>query len=178
MDSLKNMYDTVMQLSRNLNCLLSESRTQGFFMLILTLILLIFFFSNSNDSSPAISYTSLTSRIHSSSPSDQVSPLSTVVSTDPCHVAAFSPSGTTRKSSRSSGNCSVFNKEIASCDFFDGHWVKEENFEPLYKPGSCPYIDDAFNCFKNGRIDSDYLKLRWKPHGCKIPRLIHISFLF
>ncbi|XP_022868741.1 protein trichome birefringence-like 4 [Olea europaea var. sylvestris] len=177
MDSLKNMYDTVMQLSRNLNCLLSESRTQGFFMLILTLILLIFFFSNSNDSSPAISYTSLTSRIHSSSPSDQVSPLSTVVSADPCHVAAFSPSGTTRKSSRSSGNCSVFNKEIASCDFFDGHWVKEENFEPLYKPGSCPYIDDAFNCFKNGRIDSDYLKLRWKPHGCKIPRFSGLKML-
>ncbi|KAL2506827.1 protein trichome birefringence-like 4 [Abeliophyllum distichum] len=162
METLKNMYNTVMQLSRNLKCPLSESRTQGFFMLILTLILLIFFFSNSNDTSPAISYTSLTSRIHSPSPSDQVSPLSSVVSPEPrlfsdnygnCtdSSAALSPVGTAHKSSRNAGNCSVFNQEIASCDIFDGHWVIEDDFDPLYKPGSCPYVDDAFNCFKNGR---------------------------
>ncbi|CAA6662327.1 unnamed protein product [Spirodela intermedia] len=41
---------------------------------------------------------------------------------------------------------------------------------PLYRPGSCPYVDDAFTCQENGRPDNAYLKWRWKPHGCDLPR--------
>nr|GMD84717.1 protein trichome birefringence-like 4 [Ipomoea batatas] len=71
-------------------------------------------------------------------------------------------------------NCSTSQDEeeeedVSSCDLFDGRWVEDDDdFEPLYKPGSCPFIDDSFNCFKNGRPDSDYLRLRWKPSGCQL----------
>lgn len=56
-----------------------------------------------------------------------------------------------------------------SCDLFKGRWVKDEN-HPIYKPGSCPYVDEAFDCQTNGRPDSQYLKWRWKPFGCHLPR--------
>ncbi|XXG41432.1 hypothetical protein AAC387_Pa01g1888 [Persea americana] len=57
-----------------------------------------------------------------------------------------------------------------SCDIFDGHWVLDETY-PYYSPGSCPFIDNGFDCISNGRPDSDYQRLRWEPKGCKIPRL-------
>ena len=64
-----------------------------------------------------------------------------------------------------------FRDNITSCDIFDGEWAVDElSPYPLYEPGSCPFLDDSFNCFKNGRQDSDYIRLRWKPHGCHIPR--------
>ncbi|KAI3918971.1 hypothetical protein MKW98_017419, partial [Papaver atlanticum] len=62
-------------------------------------------------------------------------------------------------------------ENLKSCDIFNGRWVLDDSKQnpAAYEPGSCPFLDDAFNCFKNGRPDSDYLKLRWKPHGCQIP---------
>lgn len=60
-----------------------------------------------------------------------------------------------------------------SCDFYQGTWVRDEGY-PLYKPGSCPYVDEAFDCQSNGRPDSEYLKWRWKPDGCNLPRLFFI----
>ncbi|KAL1372426.1 protein trichome birefringence-like 4 [Arachis hypogaea] len=68
-------------------------------------------------------------------------------------------------------------RDLASCDIFDGTWVRDEHAEPLYQHASCPYLDDAFNCFKNGRSDFDYLKYRWKPHGCHIPRFDGLKML-
>ncbi|EPS66265.1 hypothetical protein M569_08511, partial [Genlisea aurea] len=62
-------------------------------------------------------------------------------------------------------------KELANCDLFDGDWVRDEWDEPLYKPGSCSVIDEQFDCFSNGRPDTDYFKLRWKPRACTLPRL-------
>ncbi|XP_078148929.1 uncharacterized protein LOC144544326 isoform X4 [Carex rostrata] len=62
------------------------------------------------------------------------------------------------------------------CDIFDGKWVRDES-DPFYPPGSCPYIDDDFNCFKNGRPDNDFLKWRWQPNRCNIPRLNATDFL-
>ncbi|CAI0467091.1 unnamed protein product [Linum tenue] len=58
----------------------------------------------------------------------------------------------------------------SSCDIFDGNWVPDDDSDPLYSPGSCPFLDNSFNCLKNGRPDSGYLKFRWKPYGCEIPR--------
>ncbi|KAI4334931.1 hypothetical protein L6164_013630 [Bauhinia variegata] len=73
----------------------------------------------------------------------------------------FSLKGSPRTHSHST------NRDLASCDIFNGNWVLDDAV-PIYRPGSCPYLDDAFNCFKNGRPDFDYLKYRWKPHGCQI----------
>lgn len=60
--------------------------------------------------------------------------------------------------------------DLLNCDLFDGNWVRDESY-PLYEPGSCSLIDEQFNCFLNGRPDSDYLQLKWKPKACTLPRL-------
>ncbi|CAL5068795.1 unnamed protein product [Urochloa decumbens] len=65
---------------------------------------------------------------------------------------------------------------FAKCDVFDGRWVRDESYG-FYPPRSCRLIDDDFNCHKNGRPDSDYLKWRWQPQGCDIPRLKATEFL-
>ncbi|CAN0855544.1 Protein trichome birefringence-like 4 [Linum grandiflorum] len=57
----------------------------------------------------------------------------------------------------------------SSCNIFDGNWVPDDS-DPVYPPGSCPFLDDSFNCFKNGRADLGYLRFRWKPYECDIPR--------
>ncbi|MBA0816879.1 hypothetical protein Gohar_001495 [Gossypium harknessii] len=62
------------------------------------------------------------------------------------------------------------------CDLYTGTWVKDDDY-PIYKPGSCPYVDEAFDCQSNGRPDSDYLRWRWKPDGCDLPRFNATDFL-
>lgn len=58
---------------------------------------------------------------------------------------------------------------LKHCDIFMGRWV-EDNEYPIYGPGSCPYVDEAYTCQGNGRPDSKYMKWRWKPDGCDLPR--------
>lgn len=61
-------------------------------------------------------------------------------------------------------------KESASaCDVSSGRWVFDESY-PLYTSRSCPFIDEGFSCEANGRMDGDYMKWRWQPHQCSIPR--------
>ncbi|XP_043813272.1 protein trichome birefringence-like 5 isoform X2 [Manihot esculenta] len=62
------------------------------------------------------------------------------------------------------------------CDLYMGTWVKDEEY-PIYRPGSCPYVDEAYDCQINGRKDSDYLKWRWKPETCDLPRFNATDFL-
>ncbi|GMH08213.1 hypothetical protein Nepgr_010053 [Nepenthes gracilis] len=61
-------------------------------------------------------------------------------------------------------------ESLVNCEIYDGEWVRDDSY-PLYKPGSCSLIDEQFNCYLNGRPDSDYQKLRWMPKGCILPRL-------
>ncbi|KAJ0984193.1 hypothetical protein J5N97_002549 [Dioscorea zingiberensis] len=64
------------------------------------------------------------------------------------------------------------------CDLYDGRWERdEEGRYPLYDPGSCPYVDEAFSCVENGRPDKEYLRWRWVPHGCSLPRFSATDFL-
>ncbi|KAG5122621.1 hypothetical protein JHK84_040961 [Glycine max] len=57
------------------------------------------------------------------------------------------------------------------CSLFEGAWVRDETEGyPLYQSSSCPIIDPEFNCQMYGRPDSDYLKYRWKPVDCELPR--------
>jgi len=56
------------------------------------------------------------------------------------------------------------------CDIFFGRWVPDDT-GTLYPPGSCPHIDESFNCFLNRRPDNGYERWRWQPHDCNIPRL-------
>lgn len=55
------------------------------------------------------------------------------------------------------------------CDIFDGRWVRDDS-KPYYPAGSCPFIDRDFDCHLNGRPDDGFLKWKWQPNGCDIPR--------
>lgn len=55
------------------------------------------------------------------------------------------------------------------CDVTKGRWVLDESY-PLYTHVTCPFIDEGFNCDGNGRLDKDYMKWRWQPQDCDIPR--------
>ncbi|KAF8113421.1 hypothetical protein N665_0050s0071 [Sinapis alba] len=68
-------------------------------------------------------------------------------------------------------------EKMRGCDLYTGSWVKDGDEYPLYQPGSCPYVDEAFDCQRNGRRDSDYLNWRWKPDGCDLPRFNATDFL-
>lgn len=58
------------------------------------------------------------------------------------------------------------------CDIYDGKWVYDDESYPLYRSKSCPFIDEGFNCEANGRVDLGFMKWRWQPHHCSIPRYL------
>eukprot|EP00250_Pteridium_aquilinum_P005705 c15759_g1_i1 orf=103-1287(-) len=59
----------------------------------------------------------------------------------------------------------------SSCNLFEGEWIAgDDEGYPLYKPGSCPFVEDSFSCFANGRPDSGFSHWRWLPDSCPIPR--------
>ncbi|KAK0581665.1 hypothetical protein LWI29_016623 [Acer saccharum] len=60
-------------------------------------------------------------------------------------------------------------KRTRGCDITKGRWVYDESY-PLYTNSSCPFIDEGFNCMSNGRLDKDYMKWKWQPQECDIPR--------
>ena len=60
-------------------------------------------------------------------------------------------------------------KKSRECDVWKGKWVFDESY-PLYTNQSCPLIDEGFDCGGNGRLDKDYMKWRWQPKDCDIPR--------
>ena len=76
--------------------------------------------------------------------------------------------------SSSSSTLSDTNRSSSSsskkCDISVGRWVEDGENYPLYPPDSCPFVDEAFDCQRNGRPDAEYLKWRWEPQDCHIPR--------
>ncbi|XP_020150501.1 protein trichome birefringence-like 11 [Aegilops tauschii subsp. strangulata] len=55
------------------------------------------------------------------------------------------------------------------CDLFDGSWVWDDTY-PLYESKDCPFLDVGFRCSENGRPDASYVKWRWQPSRCDLPR--------
>ncbi|CAN6469891.1 unnamed protein product [Victoria cruziana] len=64
----------------------------------------------------------------------------------------------------------------SACDIFAGSWTVDRSY-PLYLSADCPYVDAEFNCQLFGRPDSQYLKYRWQPSNCDLPRFDGQLFL-
>ncbi|XP_052172306.1 protein trichome birefringence-like 19 [Diospyros lotus] len=63
------------------------------------------------------------------------------------------------------------------CDIFRGTWVPDSEGRPYYgNKGGCE-ISEGEDCMKFGRPDSEYMKWRWRPDGCELPRFDAAAFL-
>ncbi|XP_076930397.1 protein trichome birefringence-like 38 [Bidens hawaiensis] len=71
---------------------------------------------------------------------------------------------------------SLRRRELLGCDLFKGKWVID-NSAPIYAASSCPYIKSEFDCIKNGRSDTQYLKYSWQPESCNLPRFNGLDLL-
>ncbi|PHT43745.1 Protein trichome birefringence-like 43, partial [Capsicum baccatum] len=67
-------------------------------------------------------------------------------------------------------------KSNSSCDLFQGNWIYDDSY-PLYNSSICSFIEGQFNCQGNGRPDKFYLKYKWKPNACELPKFDGLDFL-
>ncbi|XP_054796373.1 protein trichome birefringence-like 41 [Prosopis cineraria] len=67
-------------------------------------------------------------------------------------------------------------EELKGCDIYNGRWVYDSSY-PLYNSSQCSFVEIPFACQQNGRPDNLYVKYRWKPYSCNLPRFSATKFL-
>lgn len=64
----------------------------------------------------------------------------------------------------------------SGCDIFrPGEWVPDDD-APYYTNLTCPFVQEHQNCMKYGRPDRGFLRWRWRPEGCDLPRFDAAAF--
>ncbi|XP_049346026.1 protein trichome birefringence-like 40 [Solanum verrucosum] len=64
----------------------------------------------------------------------------------------------------------------SNCNLFEGSWVIDDDvIHPLYNTTTCPFIRTMFDC--TNRPDRQYLKYKWQPSACNLPRFDGRDFL-
>ena len=56
-----------------------------------------------------------------------------------------------------------------SCNIFKGEWVPDHG-APDYTNDTCPVIHGHYDCMRYGKPDLEFLRWRWRPEGCELPR--------
>ncbi|OEL17684.1 Protein trichome birefringence-like 19 [Dichanthelium oligosanthes] len=69
------------------------------------------------------------------------------------------------------------NGNLSSCDIFRGEWVPDPAGAPRYTTETCPVIHGHYDCARYGRPDLGFVRWRWRPAGCELPRLDAARFL-
>uniref|UniRef100_A0ACD5ZE34 Uncharacterized protein n=1 Tax=Avena sativa TaxID=4498 RepID=A0ACD5ZE34_AVESA len=64
-----------------------------------------------------------------------------------------------------------------ACDLTRGDWVPDDAEAPYYTNLTCPFIDDHQNCMKFGKPSLEFVRWRWRPDGCELPRFDAARFL-
>lgn len=62
------------------------------------------------------------------------------------------------------------------CDIFRGDWMPDPD-APYYTNATCKVIHEHYDCMRYGKPDLGFVRWRWQPDGCDLPRLDPWRFL-
>ena len=63
-------------------------------------------------------------------------------------------------------------------DIFSGDWMPDPDAPcPYYTNDTCSVIHEHYDCIKYGKPDLGFVKWRWQPDGCDLPRFDPWRFL-
>ncbi|KAL6961052.1 hypothetical protein U1Q18_038815 [Sarracenia purpurea var. burkii] len=66
---------------------------------------------------------------------------------------------------------------FGNCNISEGNWVRFADGPYYYVNSSRCKVDDRQNCLEFGRSDTEFLRWRWKPDRCELPRFDAERFL-
>jgi hypothetical protein len=75
-----------------------------------------------------------------------------------------------------SSSSSSSSKQGEACNIFRGEWVPDPE-APYYTNETGSVIHEHYNCTRYGKPDLGFVKRRWRPDGCDLPRLDPARFL-